>query len=317
VVSIGGIGGADAATFATTVLHGPLLNVDGLLSSLSLSSGLVGIFNGGVLIESHPTDPFIAINGGTHSLASEAGFAMFRLFGRPTATAPEVISTPGLNTSISTLTLGTDQPLQRSGSGAYLDVANATVTGRSGLILDHALLNASAPLLSLRPGASFTMAADALNLTSQAKLTSVGPLVKLDGAVLNITGHALRAMGGSFVSVAGDLVSLANASQLTILNGGALFISGGSVVKINGGFVNFGGGAGNQISIVNTAIPTLGCSTQCGPFGAGIKLQNGASFGNVSISSNAIKHAGLGSVNVVGSAIILDGPTSKLIVSGN
>jgi hypothetical protein len=315
MVSIGGVGGPDAATFATMVLHGPLLSVSGG-SVLNLSSGLVGVFNGGALIESHPSDPFVAIAGGAHVISSEAGTGMLRLFGRATATTSEVIATPGLNTSTSTLTLGTDQPLQRSGSGAYAEVSNASVSAQSGLIVDHALLNASAPLLSLNSGATLTSAANTLNLTSQAKLVATGPLVKLDASTLNIVGHAVRALGGSFLSIGGDLFSLANASQLNITNGGALLVSGGSVVKIAGGLVSFSGG-GNQLNVTNGFTPTLGCSTQCGPFANSITLQNGASFGNVSISGNAIKNASAGSVNVTGAAIILDGANSKLIISGN
>jgi len=45
--------------------------------------------------------------------------------------------------------------------------------------------------------------------------------------------------------------------------------------------------------------------------------EKGASLGNVSISSNAIKNSGLGSFSVTGSAIILDGANSKVIISGN
>ena len=116
---------------------------------------------------------------------------------------------------------------------------------------------------------------------------------------------------GSFLNVTGDLFSLANASTLNITGDGALFIGGGSVVKVGGGLVNFGGSGGNAINISNGFTPTAGCSTQCGPFSANITVQNGASLGNVSISSNAIKNNGLGSFSVTGSAIIWTAPTAR------
>ena len=323
VVKVGGQGGTSGAAFATMNLQGPLLTAASG-SALDTSGALTFVFAGGQIVESHPSSPFVSINGGTHKIATDGGNALFRLFGRTGATTNENVSTPGLNTSSSSLTLGTDEPLKRSGTGAFLEVSNASVTtnnagsGGSGVVLDHALLGASAPLLQLKNSASLTLASDAINLTAQAKLTAIGPLVKLDGSTLTINnGHGLLVSNGSFLNVTGDLFSLANASTLNITGGGALFIGGGSVVKIGGGLVNFGGSGGNAINISNGFTPTAGCSTQCGPFGSNSTLQNGASFGNVSISSNAIKNSGLGSFSVTGSAIILDGSTSKVIISGN
>jgi hypothetical protein len=313
---VSGLGGTSGSAFATMELAGGLLSVSGS-SGLDMTGALLRVLAGGTVIDTHPTNALFAITGGTHAIASATGQAMFPLFGRSTATTSENVSTPGLNTSTSTLTIGTDQPLQRSGSGDLLSVSNASISTHAALTLDRALLSASAPLLNLKSGASLTTAADALNLTALAKLNVTGPLVKLDAATLTIAnGHAVRAMGGSFLNVGGDLFSIANGGKLDIKNGAALFISGGSVVKINGGLVNFGG-TGNQVSIVSPLGTTGGCSTQCGSFGSNILLQNSASFGNVSISSNAIKNSSGNSVSMTGGVIVLDGATSKLIISGN
>jgi hypothetical protein len=314
VVNVGGQGGANGHTFATMDLKGPLLGV-GNGSALDLSGSLVNVFAGGQIVESHPTSPFVSLNGGTHKIASDSTVPLFGLLGRTNVTTSESIDTSGLSTSTSTLTLGTDEPLKRSGSGAFLDVAGATVSADRVLNLDDALLAATAPLLALRGGATLTSAADALNLTGKAKLTSVGPLVKLDASTLTISsGHAVRAMGGSFLSVSGDLFSLVNGSKLNITNGGAIFVSGDSVVKISGALINFGGTSGNQLNISNSFSPNGACSTECG--GLAVATQNGASLGNVSITS-PIKNSGLGSVNVTGSAVVLDGANSKIIISGN
>jgi hypothetical protein len=315
-LNIGGLGSTNGTTFAKMTLDGPLLSASNG-SKLTMPGSLVNVFAGGEVIESHPTSAFVSISGGTHSIASDSTLPLFGLFGRSTATKSETIATSGLDTSDSTLTLGTDQPLQRSGSGAYLELSGATVSAEKGLNLDVALLSASAPLLNLKSGASLTSAADALNLTSKAKLTATGPLVKLDASTLTITsGHAIRTMGGSFLNITGDLFSLSNASTLTIKNGGALFVSGDSVVKISGALINFGGSGNNQVSITNSFAPNFSCSTQCG--GLHVSFQNGASLSNVSIT-NALKNSSLGSVSLStgGSHIVLDGANSKVIISGN
>jgi hypothetical protein len=317
VVAVGGLGSSDGATFSRMTLSGPLLSTSNG-SALNTTGSLALVFTGGQIVETHPTSPFVSISGGTHTIASDSGNALFRLFGRSTATTTETVNTvasPTVSTGTSTLSLGTDQPLVRSGSGAFLAMAGGTLTTDSVLTLDTALLAASAPLLNLKSNATLTSSADGINLVQNAKLTAVGPLVKLDGSTLNITGHAIRAMGGSLLDVSGDLFSLANASKLNLTNGGALFISGGSVVKISGALVNFGGSGGNQLNISNTFTPNGGCSVQCG--GLSVSTQNGGSLGNVSITS-PIKNGGLGTVTLSsGSHIILDGTTSKIIIVGN
>jgi hypothetical protein len=317
LLSIGGLGGSNGTTFATLDLAGPLLGVGGG-STLNMEGALVNAFfgGGGRVTETHPTSPFVSITGGTHAIASETGQAMFRLFGRNGVTALDNISTPGLNTSTSTLTIGTDQPLQRSGTGAFFEQSGGTTSTQGVATIDRALLAASAPLINLKAGATLTTASNGISLTSQAKLDLVGPLVKVDASTLNIAGHALRALGGSFVNITGDLFSIANQGKINITNGGAILVSGNSVVKITGGLVNFTG-TGNQFIVNNALGTTGGCSTQCGSFGSNILLQNSASFGNVSISSNAIKNSSGNTVSMTGAAIILDGSTAKLIISGN
>jgi hypothetical protein len=309
-LSVGGTGSTSGSTFASVALAGPLLGV-GNGSAVSTSGSLVRVASGGQIVETHASSPFVAISGGTHAIASGAFAEMFHLEGRSTATASETHSD-------TTLTLGTDEPLKRSGAGATLDVSSsASVSTNQVLWLDKALLAATAPLIAGRTGATLTSAQDALNLVGNAKLTSAVPLVKLDAATLNVTsGAAVRVTGSSLLALSGDLFSLANGAKINVLNGGALYISGNSVVTINGALVNFGGSGGNQLNITNSFTPNGGCSAACG--GLSISTPNGGSLANVNIT-NPIKNGGLGSVSLGGggSHIIVDGPNAKITISGN
>ena len=312
--SVGGTGGSSGSSFATLTLAGPLLSVTSP-STLTTTGPLVRVSSGGQIVESHATDPFVLISGGTHTIASASGSHLFDLSGRSSATTSEVVSTSGLLTTTSTLTLGTDQPLQRSGTGAFFELAaGTTVSINEGLSLDTALVSASAPLLNLKGTSSLTSAVDGLNLVQKAKLTTTNTLVKLDGGTLTITsGHAIRLGSGSFLNVGGDLF-LINGGKLDIKNGAALFVGGDSVVKVSGALVNFNNSTGN-LSIASTTNCTHSCLST-----GGIQylLQNGASSSNISVT-NGVKNSGSATINVPINipVVILNGANSKLIVSGN
>jgi hypothetical protein len=321
---VGGLGGPSGTTPATLTLAGPLLSVSN--STLNLQGGLVaigntsGAFGTGTLIANDPTQPFVSLSGGTASIANVANGRLFVLRGTNTA-----LDTDPLITALLTpITVGTNQPLQRSGSGAFLSLSNgATVTTQQAFFMDTALLSASAPLLDLSGGSTLTTASDGINLNQKAKLTSIGPLVQINGSTLNINGSAIRAQFGSGLAVTGDLFSISNAGKLNITNGGALFVSGGSVVNVTGALVNFSGTGGNQLNITNTLC--TGC-VAFGDFSIPVELRNGAIAGNVTItvSTNTIKGSGLGTLTVsnqgvaAGSTavIILDGATSKVRIGG-
>ena len=312
ILGVGGFGSSDGATFATMSLQGGLLSTSG--GSLNMTGALALVFGGGQITDTHPTSAFVSIANGTHSIASENTMALLRLFGRTTVNTVEVVSTPGLATTTSSLTLGTDEPLKRSGSGAFLEASGATISTKAAMTLDNALLSATAPLLALKSSSSLTSAGDGLNLTAKAKLTNTGPLVKLDASTFTITsGHAIRVLNGSFLNVGGDLVSIFNNGHLNISNGAALFVGGGSVVKINGGLVNFNNNPG-QLTVINGV-----CSGTCSTAGGvNFFLQNGAVAGNISVT-NGLKNSGSATINVglADAVIILDGATSKVIISGN
>ena len=281
-----------------------LLSLTGGVSTIH--GALVRAANGGQLASEHPTQPLVAIDGGTHGVATNVGRAAFELFGRSGFTAFD---------EESSLTLGTDQPLRHTGAGAFLNLSGGAVVNAQRIAaIDTALLEASAPLLNITGtsnNTSMTVAVSGLDLIQKAKLTTTGPLFSVHAGVLNINGHAVRAMGASFLKIGGDLFKISGNGLVNIANGGAIFASGGSVVNVNGGIVNFvnGGGTFN----LSNALCAPSC-TQIG--GINVKLQNGAVPQNV-VVTDPIK--GNGTANLGGSSsavIVVDGPNTKVTVGG-
>ena len=280
---------------STASLAGPLLRATN--SDLTVPFSLVSVVQGGTLASSS-TDPLVLLEGGRHSLGSSVG--VFDIAGVNTATD-----------AVTGLTLGTDRPLRHA--GAFLETSGATVSTETVLKLDTALLEASAPLLSLRAGSNLTTSTHAVDLSFKAKVTSLGALVRLDASTLNVgSGAAINLARGSVLSVIGDLIQLRNGSSLNILNGSALNVTGGSVLNVSGALVAFSGNGGNTVNITNSLCPC----TSIG--GIPVALRNGAVASNVSIA-NPIRNASLGSVQLSSSAaaVVVSGSTSKVTISGN
>jgi FecR-like protein len=274
---------------------GPLLQATN--SDLTVPFSLVSAIQGGSLV-STTTDPLVQLAGGTHSLGS-MGLPIFEIAGVNTA----VDASTGL-------TLGTDQPLQTQ--GVLLDTSQATVNAHQAVRVDNALLEASAPLLALRAGTQMTTATDAIQLSYQATVTSLGSIVRLDRSALTVAqGAALNLAGGSVLRVTGDLFSLINGSTLSLLNGPLVSLSGGSILSVNGALVGFGGTGGNLVSVANSLCP---CTTIGG---LPVSLTNGALASNVTIAG-AIKNSGLGSLNVAPNAAVIrvDGAGTRVTLNG-
>jgi hypothetical protein len=309
LLAASGRGGPTGSAGATATLAAGLLSLTG--GSSSLTGGYALASDGGQIISTHASQPLVSIDGGSHSVATNSGTAAFRIFGQ----AANVVSETDSGT---TLSLGTDQPLQHTGSGAFLEVkGGASVNGQRIVNLDTALLAASAPLLHLKSSSSMTTSVDALDLVQKAKLTSVGPVFKLDASTLTVNSGALALVrNGSLLRVTGDFLQLNNGSTLTLSSGNVINASGGSVVNISGALVNFGGTGGN---VINVSSPTL-CVSSCASFGGvNFLATNGAT---ISISGTPIKNnISLGSINyVTGSlttpAVIADGANTKVTISG-
>ncbi len=276
-------------------LAGPLLQ--SLNTDLTVPFSLVTLIQGGRLV-STSADPLVQLQGGTHSFGS-IGLPMFDIAGVTAARDPQT-----------GLTVGTDRPLGTGGS--LLETSGATINAYQAVRVDTALLEASAPLLSLRNGTTLTSTTDAVQLSYQAHVTSLGSLVKLDASRLTIAnGAALNVAGGSLVRVTGDLFSLANGSTLQLLNGPLVSLSGGSILSVNGALIGFGGTGRNVISVANSFCP---CTTIGG---IPVSLTGGAQAGNVSIAG-AIKNGNLGALTLApNSAVIrVDGAGTKVTIKG-
>jgi len=276
-------------------LAGPLLRATN--SDLTVPYSLVSLLRGGTLV-STSTDPLVQLLGGTHRFGS-AGLPMFDLAGASSATDTET-----------GLTLGTDRPLRIS--GALLDTSQAAATAHQAVRVDTALLEATAPLLALTNGSTLTTAADTIQLSYQARVTSLGSMVKLDRSSLVVAnGAALNVGGGSMLRVTGNLFTLTNGSTLSVLNGPLLSLSGGSILNINGALIGFGGSGGNLVSVTNSFCP---CTTVGG---IPVSLTGGAVASNVSIAG-AIKNANLGSVSLSPNAALIrvDGAGTKVTIGG-
>jgi len=276
-------------------LAGPLLRaVD---SDLTVPFSLVTLLQGGSLA-STSTDPLVYLQGGTHSFGSIA-LPIFDVSGVSTATDAGT-----------GLTLGTDRPLQAA--GPLFETSGATVNAYQGVRVDTALLEATAPLLALTNGSKLATAADTVQLSYQAKVTSLGSIVKLDRSALTVaSGAALSLAGGSVLRVTGDLFSLTNGSTLSVLNGPLVSLTGGSILSVNGALVGFGGTGGNLVSVSNSFCP---CTTIGG---IPVSLTGGALASNVSIAG-AIKNGALGTVNLSPNAALIrvDGAGTKVTING-
>ena len=280
-------------------LGGPLLQATN--SDLTVPYSLVSVIQGGNLV-STTTDPLVQLVGGTHSIgmaAGTGGLPIFQISGVNTATDPAT-----------GLTLGTDRPLQTG--GGLLDASGATINASQAVRIDTALLEASAPLLALRNGSQFTSSADTVQLSYQAKVTSLGPLVALDRSALTVaSGAAVNVGGGSVLNVTGNLFSLANGATLSVLNGPLVSVSAGSILNVSGALIAFSGTGGNIVSVSNGLCPC----TSIG--GIPVSLSGGALASNVSISG-PIKNGSLGTLNVAPNSAVLSvsGASTKVTIKG-
>ena len=285
-------------TAGTATLAGGLLDTSG--TDITAAGDFVRALGGGRLVVIGSTAPLLSLTGGTHQFG--AAGTIYRLSGTATAVDP-----------LSGLTLGTEEPIQAAGS--LFEAVGATATTQRAVRLDVALLQASAPLLSLRANGGvasvLTTTSNAIDLTSRARLNATAPLIALDGSRLTVTGGSLvNVAGGSYLGVTGNLLSVANGSQLSVSGGALLFAAGGSVVNISGALLSFGG-TGSTVTVSNALCPC----TLIG--GIPVRLSGGALAANVSII-NPIKNAAGNTVSIApGSAAVrVDGATTRLTISG-
>ena len=285
-----------AQNHGTASLHGGLL--DATNSPITSSADFVLGTGKGQFIVTGPAASLVSLTGGTHQIAT-AG-SIFHLVGTATAHDP-----------VSGLTLGTEEPIHHS--GGFLDLNAATVTTARAVRVDVALLQASAPLLNLfgANGSQLTTSGNTIDLTSKAKVTNTAAFVAMDQSRLTVNNAALVSVAGaSFLRGSGNLVNLANGSTLTINNGVLLYVGGGSIVNISGALIAFSGAASNTINISN-ALKFVNIG------GIPVALTGGALASNVVITGTPIKNPSLGTITPNKALIQVNGPTSKVTISGN
>jgi hypothetical protein len=124
------------------------------------------------------------------------------------------------------------------------------------------------------------------------------------GALVNIAG-------GSFLQVNGNLIHLANASVLSLMNGPVVNVAGGSRLSVTGGLFSFSG-PGNVVKVTNNLCAAGACRTIGG---LPVALTNGATASNVSING-AIKGAGTLNVAPNAAVLVVNGPGSKVTIGG-
>jgi filamentous hemagglutinin len=285
-------------TSGTATLAGGLLDTSG--TDITAAGDFVRALGGGRIIVTGSTAPLLSLTGGTHQFGAAGN--IYRLSGTATAVDP-----------LSGLLLGTEQPIQAAGS--LFEAVGATATTQRAVRLDVALLQASAPLLSLRANggiaSALTTTSNTIDLTSRAKLNATAPVIALDGSRLIVNNASVvNVAGGSYLGVTGNLLSVANGSQITVTGGTLLFAAGGSVVNVSGALLSFGG-AGSTVTVSNTLCPC----TLIG--GIPVRLSGGALAANVSIT-NPIQNAAGNTVSIAAgaAAIRVDGATTRLTISG-
>jgi hypothetical protein len=281
---------------ASVSLSGPLLKAE--RSDLTVPFSLLGLLDNSTL-SSTSSDPLVWLQGGNHSLSTLIGTAIFDLWGTQTALDPET----GVQ-------VGSGKTVQHG--GPLLEASGgATVNTQKVLKLDMALLEATAPIISLlgTPNAqtSLTTNQSTIDLI-KSKVISTGPVIALDKGLINVTnGPLINLTHGSNMKVTGDLLSLINGSKINVVNGPLISAAGlGSQLSVSGALVNFGGTGGNKIVVNNGISPTatLGglpvSATLGGAVNIGPNPVTNPSLGNISVNGSLISATNGGKVNIKG-----------------
>lgn len=285
---------------------------------VNTTAGLIGVFPGAgpktqTLAElvsysdEEAPAPLATISGGSHVLGSREGTSILDFQGR--ASAP----LGSERVEGTTVYWRTDQPIQTSRTLLLSD--GAAISGQKLARFDLMLFEATAPIFEGRGGSQTDLyGPNAIELSFQAKVASLGPVMRLDASLFNLLSGDLIFLNGSFLSVTGDLLWLGNGSQLNLANGAVLSVTGNSVARIGGAFVAFGG-TGNQINITNNAC----AGAECVSFGpVRVALTGGATGANVSIGGNVVKGTG-GAINYSSpdaAAIVVSGSGSRVVIRG-
>jgi len=266
-------------------------------SAIATGSSFLRLDSGARIIQTG-TDPLVSMLGGSLSVGAAGDGHLFDLIGRAGFT--EVDFDSGLR-------VGADRPIKPGTEAPVFETDNGAVVSVRGSAyrIDMALLEATAPLLNLKGGTSFTTGDHAVSLVNGAKISipnDAVSMVSLKSSLLNVTrGNLVNVAGGSVLNVAGNLVSLADASTLNIFNGLVLNVTGGSYASIGRSLVSFSG-SGNVLNVNNSIVPTAIIN--------GIPVAGPVD--SFRIGANAIGGTGTGTVRINGVALTPNTPLSSL-----
>lgn len=302
------------AAHSVISLQGSLLRATDTI--LELTGGLVRVTDGSRLERMGSTAPLVSLTRGSLTVGTETvSGAIFHLAGTATETEngfDEIYYGDGI---------ATDQPL-KPGAGTVFEADGTTIDVRgpngSAFRVDQALLEATAPLISLKGGATMTTSSHTVDLTMRAHVVSLGDaMIKLNASTLTVTnGHLVNVAGASRLSVAGDLLQMTGGSMLNLLNGLLLNVTGGSAAHIAGSLVSFTG-AGNVINVTNTLAPTgfmggvpvfssLGGTTGFS-LSSGTPLNGLNTAGTIKINGAALPTGATATSGITGSLIAIQG----------
>ena len=266
-------------------------------STIATAGSFLRLDSGARIIQTG-TDPLVSMSGGSLAVGTGGDGHLFDLVGRASFT--EVDADSGLR-------VGTDRPIQPGAEAPVFATDNGAVVNVRGSAykVDTALLEATAPLLTLKGGTTFTTGDHAVSLIGGAKVSipnDAVSMVTLQSSMLTVArGNLVNVAGGSVLNIAGNLVSLADASTLSILNGLLLNVSGGSYASIGRSLVSFSG-AGNVLNVTNAIVPTAIIN--------GIPVAGPAD--SFRIGANAIGGTGSGTIRINGVALTPSTPLSSL-----
>jgi len=266
-------------------------------SAIATGSSFLRLDSGARIIQTG-TDPLVSMLGGSLSVGAAGDGHLFDLIGRAGFT--EVDFDSGLR-------VGADRPIQPGTEAPVFETDNGAVVSVRGSAyrIDMALLEATAPLLNLKGGTSFTTGDHAVSLVNGAKISipnDAVSMVSLKSSLLNVTrGNLVNVAGGSVLNVAGNLVSLADASTLNIFNGLVLNVTSGSYASTGRSLVSFSG-SGNVLNVNNSIVPTAIIN--------GIPVAGPVD--SFRIGANAIGGTGTGTVRINGVALTPNTPLSSL-----
>jgi hypothetical protein len=224
----------DSAGYVAPLTTGSLLTLSGG-ASLSTGTPFFKDTGGNIVV----TGDAVGVTGNS-TLTGTGAAGFLATDGTTMSVAGNVLNETGPNSSVTLI-------------GNLLEQTNgATVTAQRLARVNAALLDASAPLLSLTGKSVFTSSVDAVDLASVNRATQFASLAKLDASTFTVkVGAALNLTGGSVVTVLGDLFTLGNQSTLKILSGPLISLGGNSSLNITGAILNFLG-AGNTVTVTNS-----------------------------------------------------------------